>query len=729
MKGIEKIRLMLALMLVSMKRRLPETRRLSTGITTLTLAGIVLLVAAGSASAYDSCPAPGDTVITASCTLDQSYIVPAGQAGYIIGADGVTIDGAGYKITGSVTFDDCSDGGGTNPCTISGIYNEYHDDVAVKNLEIEGFCTGVAFKGGFGDDRVYNNTVDNCNIHHNGINAGLRVTHGVHVCNVAEGALGAPAITITNNEIHHNDGTGAGCDDGGNGIYIFAGAPDSKHEYCNISYNDLHHNAKAGIWTKMMLSRCDITHNHAWENGHGTTDTIRGGIVLRCMMSNENFIAYNNASNNVGCCDHLGNDVGHGIYVGGSNNTIFDNIANNNTASGICMGRSDGSDYNNVSSNTACGNKGCCCFNRADIGACEGAGPAPMGCCGNYGTNNTCDICLNCDEDDSCNNILHPHHCPSTPEVDLEVIGKNETWNDPGSTYTVHYTIMNRGYAASNPTHAGISIDGTSVATQAVPAIPGFGTQTLTSGPHPVNTGVSVNGATYIDNVTVCADVNNEEPRDDKSNNCMSNNFGGPDLVIHPLTVGYVEWIDESWKTYNLLYTVENVGDIATTDDVLVNFTELHGEWNDCVNPVSIPAGLAAGAETGVLTAGPFTMGGDENWIEEWANFDHACPVNNWNILHHDRTRFTENYPETGPCWDVNGDITQCGDVNCDEDIDIRDVKKVRKRMVVPNYALDCPWAANAKCDDDIDIRDVKKVRKRMVVPNYVLNCCKGCDL
>jgi hypothetical protein len=97
----------LALMLVSIKRRLP-TRRFSSGITTLALAGIVLLVAAGSASAdgvcvwgnrdageYYEC---GDIVIK-SCTFNESMTCPAGH-GLIIGADGITIDGAGYAITG-----------------------------------------------------------------------------------------------------------------------------------------------------------------------------------------------------------------------------------------------------------------------------------------------------------------------------------------------------------------------------------------------------------------------------------------------------------------------------------------------------------------------------------------------------------------------------------------------------------------------------------------------------
>ncbi len=728
MKGIEKIRLMLALMLVSMKRQLPETRRLSSGITTLALAGIVLLVAAGSAAAIDinnanfgggnyNANIPGGVYdITTPLTCSP------GNAGIIIGADGVTINGHDHKITGAAANSDCKWASETVPCTVSGIYNPGYDNVEIKDLEIKGFCTGIALAGPNGGNPVSNNIVDNCEIYDNGFNTmsggSDMVTNGIHVCNVAGGTPSAPALTIVNNKIHNNKGTGSGCGDGGNGIFIYAGGPDTKHEYCNISYNDLHHNAKSGFWTKMMLSKCNITYNQAWENGDsGIADNIQGGIILRCKESNENFVAHNDASNNGRDDDH-----GYGIYVGGSSNTIFNNTANDNTASGICMGRSDGSDYNVVSSNTACGNKGYCCDGRADIGTCGGADPS-SGCCGNYGDDNTCDIRFNCD---GCNDITCPHYCPGTPEVDLRVSFNDGAWDPPGQTgtYTVSYTIANDGYLESCATHARIWIDGSVVATQAVPEIPGHGTYDGTSGPHPVDNTVSVNGATYIDTVRVCADVNNAQIESDETNNCMSNNFGGPDLVIQVPIENYVQWVDESWKTYNLKYRVKNVGDIATTDDVWVNFTELNDEWKDCVDPDPILTGLQPGATTELLTAGPFVMGGDSDlysdWLEEWVNFDHTCSENNLDDLHGNRARFTEGYP---------GGCKECGDVNCDDAVDIRDVKKVRKRAGNPNYDLDCPWAADAKCDNAVDIRDVKKVRKRAGNPNYVLDCCKGCDL
>jgi parallel beta-helix repeat protein len=724
MKGIEKIHMMLALMLALMKRRLPETRRFS-GITTLTLAGIVLLVAAGSVSALQACPAPGDTVITASCELNQSYTVQAGQAGYIIGADGVTIDGLGlYKITGCANANSCNwCGSETSPCTESGIYNAGYDNVVIKNLEIKSFCTGIALAGS-GANTVRNITVDNCKIHDNGFNTGYATTHGIHACYIS-GSEGVPALTIVNNEIYNTEGTGSGCGDGGNGIFVYSGGGQPAHEYCNISYNELHHNAKSGFWTKMMLSRCNITHNHAWENGGGSGvmgDDVHGGIILRCMLSNENFVAHNNVSNN----GRDGN-YGYGIYVGGSNNTIFNNTANDNTASGICMGRSDGSDWNNVSSNTACGNKGNCCFGRADIGTC-GGGPAPDGCCGNYGDENTCDICFNCD---GCNNITCPYHCPDTPAIDLVVIDKYETWNTISVDYYVHYTIKNRGYNNAPATNAGISIDGPLVATPSVLSIPAFGTRTGTSGPHPVDNTVSVNGATYIDTVTVCADVNNAVTEDDETNNCMSNIFGGPDLQIShaPSRDYYFEWIDTSWKTFNIIFEVTNIGANKTGSNCWVNFTEIHCDWgccvdpdcaDGCVDPVLIPAGFGAGANV-THTTGPFVMEGGSDWIQMWVNFNYSTPVNYWNQVNHDRGRFTAEYNGSYPCWDANGDLAQCGDANLDGAVDrVSDVPYIWNNL----GSITCDWAADVTGDGTVDrVSDAPKLWNDLTS----LNCRKGC--
>ena len=287
----------------------------------------------------------GNTV-TKSCTFNGDVICASG-AGLIIGTGGITINGNDHRLTGTTTPDDCDGmGSETSPCTVSGIYNSGFDNVAIKNLEIDNFCTGIALAG-TGADKVGNITVNNCSIHDNGFNTGNMATHGIHACNIAEGAPDAPALTITESEIYNNEGTGSACGSGGNGIFIFAGSGD-KHEYCNISHNRLHNNAKAGFWTKMMLTRSEIVHNEIWGNGYGTgiTDDQRGGIVLRCKMSNENLIAYNDVhDNNV-----------DGIFIGGSSNIIEYNNATNNTDDGIDMGRSDGSYDNELYENTVCEN-------------------------------------------------------------------------------------------------------------------------------------------------------------------------------------------------------------------------------------------------------------------------------------------------------------------------------------------------------------------------------------
>ncbi len=63
--------------------------------------------------------------------------------------------------------------------------------------------------------------------------------------------------------------------------------------------------------------------------------------------------------------------------------------------------------------------------------------------------------------------------------------------------------------------------------------------------------------------------------------------FGLPDLVI---TDVHGDWIDLSWKTYNLIYTVKNVGDVATPHECWTNFIEANGNWPcSCVDPVPIP--------------------------------------------------------------------------------------------------------------------------------------------
>ena len=359
----------MAVMLASITRRLTGTRRLSSGLTTLALAGIVMLVAAGGASANGVC-VWGDIgageyyecgdLVTQSCTLNASMdCTDETVCGLIIGADGITIDGAGYSMTGDLVNATCI-GSQTSPCvTHSGVINTGGwDNVVVKNLEIKDFNTGVVIgTAGMGDTEE-NMTVTGCNIHDCG--ESVSVTHGIHL-------VGANYCTITKNEIHHIEGQGiaGGCGGGGNGIFMHGDTAQMSGiygDYNNITCNYLHHNKKSGFFMKFQCMYCNISYNKA-------TDNTQSGIMPKCMMSNYNTIEYNNMSGNTEC----------GFYTAGSSNTIRYNTANNNKI-GICLGTAGAGPSgggNVITNNSACGNS------DKDIGAID-----PNS---GYADSNTCD--------------------------------------------------------------------------------------------------------------------------------------------------------------------------------------------------------------------------------------------------------------------------------------------------------------------------------------------------
>jgi len=66
-----------------------------------------------------------------------------------------------------------------------------------------------------------------------------------------------------------------------------------------------------------------------------------------------------------------------------------------------------------------------------------------------------------------------------------------------------------------------------------------------------------------------------------------------------------------------------------------------------------------------------------------------------------------------------------CGDVDCDDDVDVDDVIETYKRALNPGYALNLFWAADVDCDDDVDVDDVIETYKRALNPGYELHCCK----
>jgi hypothetical protein len=153
-----------AVMLAPVARRLIGTRRLSSGMMTLVVAGMVVLVVAGGASANGACIGdvtgtvfgPGSTV-TESCTFNDSMTCTDDtMPGVYIGADDIIIDGNGYAMTGNRSAAACVlpvVGGVVSesvPAKHSGIVNganmQSYDNVVIQNLEITNFCTGIVLE-------------------------------------------------------------------------------------------------------------------------------------------------------------------------------------------------------------------------------------------------------------------------------------------------------------------------------------------------------------------------------------------------------------------------------------------------------------------------------------------------------------------------------------------------------------------------------------------------------
>ena len=542
----------------------------------------------GACVGATQCFTCGDTV-TESCTLNGDMTCKSGH-GLIVGAGDIIIDGNDYKITGSENATVCTGIGETGaPYGICGILNVKNDNVEIKNLEIENFCTGIRLQGD-DIDKAVNNTISNCSIHHNGnlTAAPLMVTHGIHT-------VYARNLTITKNAIYNNTGSGSGCGDGGNGIFMFGGGGDYPDDldYNVISCNKLYNNAKGGFWMKMKLDSSKITYNRVWGNGWDTADSTKGGIIMRCKKTDHNYVAFNNASYNPGL----------GMYVGGCNNTIKYNIITNNTEHGINIGRSDGGDYNEIYHNTICNNS------YTDIRTCGGDCTWSMGdgCCYNTGNNNTCGVCSNCG---GFNSICCNYTCPGA--ADLNITDKYEQWS--GETYNVIYTIKNLGHSTAPESTTGIYIDGALAKTDSIGLIGPGESYIRTVGPF------TMSGDD--DTILVCADKDDAVNETDETNNCLENVFTGvvmPDLVI---TEKSEAWVDLVNKTYNVTYTVKNIGNAdanASTTAIIIDGTEAK---NDTV-------GLLAPQATHTAELGPFTMSGETDTIRVCADNESSVTESN----------------------------------------------------------------------------------------------------
>ena len=361
----------MAVMLASITRRLTGTRRLSSGMMTLVVAGVVLLVAVGGASANGACIGattvfgPGDTV-TESCTLNETMHC-TGTDGLIIGADDVVIEG--YNASQGKYFEIIGD----DTALTVGIYNDResdartpYDNMVINNVTVSHFNVGIQTGGRVQSNTctvyVENNTIYNCTVHD--ISEGYGIQLGYCTCN----------STIDNCTVYDVTGTLTGnCEDPGAGIRLY-----SKSSYNNVTNNTVYHVDLAGIYSKAQCRYNNVIGNTVYENGKDIPGNsyFGGGIRLECQNTDYWTVANNTVSDSWGPGiyvrgkyatvkfndvsgsknssdsrgDNTNTGVGDGFFTCGINQTLFNNIFCDNEGEDIyiasCGTTTSGSDEN-----------------------------------------------------------------------------------------------------------------------------------------------------------------------------------------------------------------------------------------------------------------------------------------------------------------------------------------------------------------------------------------------
>ena len=500
-------------MLESFTRRLMGTRGRSSGMMTLVVAGMIALVVAGGAGA--DTPITGCQEITASgeyyLTGDLDASGTDGICIYIK-ADDVTLDGKGHCIDGGApgSCPELDDFPGQKATGFArpGIAVKGQENVVIKNVEVKNFCTGILLYGTSSHDEYH--TVTNCIVHDNGnpsVDVNTANFHGIalykRVC----------YSTITNNKVYSNAAKlNSDCDDNGAGISLRV-----KCNHNDVMNNEVYYNTLAGIYSKAGGEDCynTIYGNTVYENGKTGSDAgFTGGIRFQCKSTDDNTIANNIVRDN----------FGPGIFIGGNDCTVSDNMVTGNKDSnsgpncrgdGLRIDRdADGGGRNTVvTGNTFCDN------DHLDISV---QNPAT----GTTGDDNTCDTGENYKDSSATGSGICKSPC-SQPQPDLTITAKSETLDD--STFKVTYTVKNAGGADAGASTTGIYAGSTQIATDSVGALSAdeSHTGTVTIDPFDCLCGTTVT-------IKVCADKDGAVDESDETNNCMENTFNCPPCAADP---------------------------------------------------------------------------------------------------------------------------------------------------------------------------------------------------
>lgn len=467
---------------------------------------------------------PDKRIVMKSCEFTGNMKCPSGH-GLIVGRSGIRIDGKDFVIGRDESASSCASVTESNPSGGDcGILNTEHNNVEITNLKIVHFCNGIGIQGSKAKP-INGNIIEHCKIHDNGNPVGM--SHGIHMACVK-------GTTIRNNEIYNNRGTGVGCGDGGNGIFLYAGGIGTANNV--ISGNYLHDNDRAGFWTKQGMQGSTINNNKVWGNSRGSGfGGMTGGIVLQCVRSSNNLIEDNEVWDNAGRC---------GLFIGGNDNTLCNNDVQDNKGDGIYMGRNDGSKDNELNGNTVCDNE------DMDIRTCGMDH-------GNTGADNYCDTTDNYADTNAPEGSKCAKKCSTVPKPDLEITGKNETWIVEGKSYKVIYTVRNSGKVAANASTTRIQIIDGDSKPQPVRALAPAESETYEVGPF--------NMSGDSDMIEVCVDCEGLVEKyglDSRANNCLTNTWSAlPDLIVTEISVPN----RLSFGTSNIITaTIKNAGTVRT---------------------------------------------------------------------------------------------------------------------------------------------------------------------
>jgi parallel beta-helix repeat protein len=276
---------------------------------------VLSLLAVGTQPALGTKYIPSDTSIGTWDSSNRIYtlttdVVETVYTAIEIEEDNLTLDGAGYTVTGS--------GIG------SGVYLFERTDVTIHNLNVQGFDFGIHLRES-SSNTLTGNTVSNNN--HTGI-----------------GLYGSDTNTLSGNTALNSTYFG---------IYL------TSSSYNTLSVNTATNNGH-GIHLNSYCINNTVTGNTASSNnGHGinlsiycSNNTVTGNTANSNLTG---IMLYSDCSNNAVIDNTANSNSNNGIAIlhSSDNNRVTGNTASNNSNTGIGL---HGSDTNTLSGNTASNN-------------------------------------------------------------------------------------------------------------------------------------------------------------------------------------------------------------------------------------------------------------------------------------------------------------------------------------------------------------------------------------